>query len=318
MRLLFALIAVASIAHAADTPQEFPAKPIRIVSPFAAGGNTDTLSRYLAPKLIERLGQPVIVENRPGAGGMTGNNYVAKSPPDGYTLLFMSGAYTAHSATVKNLPYDPLRDFEGVSMVITYPFVVIVKAESPLRTIADLIGTAKKNPGKLNYGSVGVGSVFHLAAELFNVMAGTDLTHVPYKGGAEPLTELIGGRLDVIFNTLTGSIPHIKSGRVRALAVGSLERSAQLPDVPTVAQTLPGYEVTSFAGVVAPRGTPRPVIDRLNRELRVVLDLPDIRRQFTDLGGDVKASTPEAMMQHVTDEIAKWKRVVEARKIEIQ
>jgi len=318
MRLLYALFAVASIAHAADTSQEFPSKPIRIVSPFAAGGNTDTLSRYLAPKLIERLGQPVIVENRPGAGGMTGNNYVAKSPPDGYTLLFMSGAYTAHSATVKNLPYDPLRDFEGVSMVITYPFVVIVKAESPMRTIADLIATAKKNPGKLNYGSVGVGSVFHLAAELFNVMAGTDLTHVPYKGGAEPLTELIGGRLDVIFNTLTGSIPHIKSGRVRALAVASLERSVQLPDVPTVAQTLPGYEVTSFAGVVAPRGTPRPVIDRLTRELRAVLDLPDIRRQFTDLGGDVKASTPEAMMQHVTDEIAKWKRVVDARKIEIQ
>jgi len=318
MRLLYALFAVASIAHAADTSQEFPSKPIRIVSPFAAGGNTDTLSRYLAPKLIERLGQPVIVENRPGAGGMTGNNYVAKSPPDGYTLLFMSGAYTAHSATVKNLPYDPLRDFEGVSMVITYPFVVIVKAESPMRTISDLIATAKKNPGKLNYGSVGVGSVFHLAAELFNVMAGTDLTHVPYKGGAEPLTELIGGRLDVIFNTLTGSIPHIKSGRVRALAVASLERSAQLPDVPTVAQTLPGYEVTSFAGVVAPRGTPRAVIERLNGELRAVLDLPDIRRQFTDLGGDVKASTPEAMMQHVTDEIAKWKRVVDARKIEIQ
>jgi tripartite-type tricarboxylate transporter receptor subunit TctC len=318
MRLLCALFAVASIAHAADTPQEFPSKPIRIVSPFAAGGNTDTLSRYLAPKLIERLGQPVIVDNRPGAGGMTGNNYVAKSPSDGYTLLFMSGAYTAHSATVKNLPYDPLRDFEGVSMVITYPFVVIVKAESPMRTISDLIATAKKNPGKLNYGSVGVGSVFHLAAELFNVMAGTDLTHVPYKGGAEPLTELIGGRLDVIFNTLTGSIPHIKSGRVRALAVASLERSAQLPDVPTVAQTLPGYEVTSFAGVVAPRGTPRAVIERLNRELRAVLDLPDIRRQFTDLGGDVKASTPEAMMQHVTDEIAKWKRVVDARKIEIQ
>jgi tripartite-type tricarboxylate transporter receptor subunit TctC len=318
MRLLVALVFVASMAHAADPAQDFPSKPIRIVSPFAAGGNTDTLSRYLAPKLLERLGQPVIVENRPGAGGMTGNNYVAKSAPDGYTLLFMSGAFTAHSASVKNLPYDPLRDFEGVSMVITYPFVVIVKAESPVRTVADLISAAKNNPGKLNYGSVGVGSVFHLAAELFNVMAGTDLTHVPYKGGAEPLTELIGGRLDVIFNTLTGSIPHIKSGRVRALAVASLERSAQLPDVPTVAQTLPGYEVTSFAGVVAPRGTPRPVIERLNRELRAVLDLPDIRKQFTDLGGDVKASTPEAMMRHVTDEIAKWKRVVEARRIEIQ
>jgi tripartite-type tricarboxylate transporter receptor subunit TctC len=249
---------------------------------------------------------------------MTGTNFVAKSAPDGHTLLFMSGAFTAQAAAVKNIPYDPLRDFDGVAMVVTYPFVVIVKAESAMRSVADLIGAAKRNPGKLNYGSVGVGSVFHLAAELFNVMAGTDLTHVPYKGGAEPMTELIGGRLDVIFNTLTGSIPHIKSGRVRALAVASLERSAQLPDVPTVAQTLAGYDVTSFAGIVAPHGTPRPVIARLNREVRAVLDLPEIRRQLTDLGGEVKAGTPEAMMRHVEDEIAKWKLVVEARKIEIQ
>jgi tripartite-type tricarboxylate transporter receptor subunit TctC len=312
------MLLVASAAHAADPVQDFPLKPVRIVSPFAAGGNTDTLARYLAPKLFERLGQPVIIENRPGAGGMTGTNYVAKSVADGHTLLFMSGAYTAHAASVKNIPYDPIRDFDGVSMVVTYPFVVIVKAESAMQSVADLVSVAKKNPGKLNYGSVGVGSVFHLAAELFNVMAGTDLTHVPYKGGAEPMTELIGGRLDVIFNTLTGSIPHIKSGRVRALAVASLERSVQLPDVPTVAQTLPGYDVTSFAGIVAPHGTPWPVIARLNREVRAVLELPEIRRQLTDLGGDVKAGTPEAMMRHVADEIAKWKRVVEARKIEIQ
>ena len=308
----------AFVAFAADPVKDFPLKPVRIVSPFAAGGTTDTLSRSLAPKLFERLGQPVIVENRPGAGGMTGTNYVAKSAADGYTLLFMSGAYTAHSATVNKLPYDPIRDFEGVSMVTTYPFAVVTKNDAPVRSIADLISTAKSNPGKLNYGSVGVGSVFHLAAELFNVMAGTDLTHVPYKGGAEPLTELIGGRIDVIFNTLPGIVPHVRSGRVRALAVASLERSPQLPDVPTVAQTLPGYEVTSFAGVVAPRGTPRPVIDRLNRELRAVLDLPEIRKQFTELGGDLKGGTPEAMVQHYTDEIAKWKRVVEARKIEIQ
>jgi tripartite-type tricarboxylate transporter receptor subunit TctC len=312
------LLCAASAAFAADPVKDFPLKPVRIVSPFAAGGTTDTLSRALAPKLFERLGQPVIVENRPGAGGMTGTNYVAKSAPDGYTLLFMSGAYTAHSAVVKNLPYDPIRDFDGVSMVTTYPFAVVTKNDSPVRSIADLISSAKSNPGKLNYGSVGVGSVFHLAAELFNVMAGTDLTHVPYKGGAEPLTELIGGRIDVIFNTLPGIVPHVKSGRVRALAVASLTRSPQLPDVPTVAQTLPGYEVTSFAGVVAPHGTPRPVIDRLNRELRAVLDLPEIKKQFTELGGDLKGGTPEAMVQHYTDEIAKWKRVVEARKIEIQ
>ena len=312
------LMFVAFAALAADPVTDFPLKPIRLVSPFSAGGSTDTLSRYIAPKLSERLGQAVISDNRPGAGGMTGTNYVAKSAPDGHTLLFMSGAFTAQASVMKALPYDPLRDFDGVSMVATYPFVLVAKADSPMQSVADLINVAKKNPGKLNYGSVGVGSVFHLAAELFNAMAGTDLTHVPFKGGAEPLTELVGGRLDVIFNTLTGIYPHIKSGRVRALGIAALERSPQLPDVPTIAQTLPGYEVTSFAGVVVPHGTPRPVIARLNRELRAVLDLPELRKQLTELGGDVKASTPEAMMRHVEDEIAKWKHVVEARKIEIQ
>ena len=313
-----ALLFAATTALAADPVKDFPLKPIRMVSPFSAGGNTDILSRYLAPKLFERLGQPVITENRPGAGGMTGANFVAKSAPDGHTLLFMSGAFTAQASVMKTLPYEPTGDFDGVSMVVTYPFVLIAKADSPMQSVNDLIMTAKKNPGKLNYGSVGVGSVFHLAAELFNVMAGTDLMHVPFKGGAEPMTELIGGRLDVIFNTLTGSIPHIKTGRVRAIAVASLERSPHLPDVPPIAQTLPGYEVTSFAGIVAPHGTPRPVIERLNREVRAVLDLPDLRKQLTDLGGDVKPDTPEAMMQHVAGEITKWKRVVEARKIEIQ
>ena len=309
---------VAPTTGAADPVKDFPVKPVRIVSPFSAGGNTDTLARYLAPKLFERFGQPVIVENRPGAGGMTGTNYVAKATPDGYTLLFISGAYTAQASVMAKLPYDPLRDFSGVSMVVTYPFVLVARADSPVQSVADLIAAAKRNPGRMNYGSVGIGSVFHLAAELFNVMAGTDLTHVPYKGGAEPMIELIGGRLDVIFNTLTGSVPHIRAGRVRALAIASLERAPQLPEVPTVAQTLPGYEVTSFAGIIAPRGTPRAVIARLNREVHAILDLPDLRRQLTDLGGDVRPGTPEAMMQHVADEIAKWKRVVTARKIEIE
>ena len=313
-----ALTSPFGIALGADAVKEFPLKPVRMVSPFSAGGTTDTLSRFLAPKLAERLGQPVITENRPGAGGMTGTNFVAKSPADGYVLLFMSGAYTAQASVMKTLPYDPLRDLEGVSMVVTYPFVLVAKGDSPLNTVPELISAAKKNPARMNYGSVGVGSVFHLAGELFNVMAGTDLTHVPYKGGAEPVTELMGGRIDVIFTTLPGVFPQIKSGRLRALAIASLERSSQLPDTPTIAQTLPGYDVTSFAGVAAPRGTPPAIIARLNREIRTVMDLPDIRREFTERGGDVHPSTPEEMTQHFVDEIAKWKRVVEARKIEIQ
>jgi tripartite-type tricarboxylate transporter receptor subunit TctC len=289
-----------------------------MVSPFSAGGNSDIVGRLLAPKLSERLGQNVIVENRPGAGGMIGTSYVARSTPDGHTVLVMTGAFTAVAATVSNLPYDPVRDFGWISMVVTYPFVVVVKSDSPVRTVGDFIAAAKRSPGKLVYGSVGNGSVFHLAAELFNTMAGTETTHVPYKGGGEPVTELMGGRIDVIFTTLTGVYPHIEGKRVRAIAVASKERSPQLPDVPTVAQTLPGYEVTSFAAVAGPRAMPRPVVARLNRELRAVLGSPDITKRLVDTGGEVRPSSPEELGQHVENEIDKWKRVVAEKKIEIQ
>ena len=317
-RLLWALaVIVASPVLAADAQREFSQRPVRLVSPFAAGGNTDLIGRLIAPKLAERLGQNVIVENRPGAGGMVGAAQVSKGTPDGHTLLFISGAFPAHSAVTRNLPYDPIRDFAWITTVVTYPFVVVVKADSPVRTVSDLVNVAKKNPGKLNYGSVGTGSVFHLAAELFNSMAGTEMTHVPYKGSAEPTTELIAGRLDTIFTTLTGAFPHIQANRVRALAVTSLEPSPHLPSLPTVAQTLPGYEVLSFAGIGAPRGTPRAIVAHLNRELRAVLEQADIRKRLTELGGDVEPSSPEEMTRKVEADIAKWKRIVETRKIVI-
>ena len=312
------LLITACAAHAAATEPAFPTRPVRFVSPFAAGGNTDMVGRAIAPRLAERLGQNVIVENRPGAGGIIGTASVAKATPDGHSLLFASGAFTSVGATAKNLPYDPLRDFAWVSIVITYPFAVVVKNESPVRSIPDLIDLAKRNPGKLNYASVGVGSVFHLATELFGAMTGTEMTHVPYKGSAEPLNELIGGRIDVIFTTLTGVYAQVKGGRVRAIAVASLERSPQLPDVPAVAETLPGYEVTSFAGIAAPRATPPAIVARLNREVHAVLRQPDIGRRFADLGGTVKFTTPDEANRHVASEIAKWKRIVAARKIEIQ
>jgi tripartite-type tricarboxylate transporter receptor subunit TctC len=308
----------ASHGHAADPVKDYPLRPIRLVSPFAAGGNTDIIGRLLAPKLYERLGQIVIVENRPGAGSLIGTNHVAKATPDGHTLLVASGAFTSVAATVKTLPYDAVKDFAWISLIVTYPFVVVVKIDSGINSMGDLIAAARRNPGKMNYGSVGTGSVFHLAGELFNTMAGTDLTHVPYKGGSEPVTELIGGRIEVIFTTLTGVFPHIQANRVRAIAVASVKRSPQLPNVPTVAQTLPGYEVTSFAGVAAPRGTPKAVIARLNRELHAVLALPDINKRLVETGGIVQPTTPEEMGRHVEGEIAKWKRVVAEKKIEIQ
>jgi tripartite-type tricarboxylate transporter receptor subunit TctC len=298
--------------------QQFPSRPVRLISPFSAGGNSDIVGRLLAPRLSERLGQNVIVENRPGAGGTIGTAYVARATPDGHTMLVLTGAFTAVAATVPKLPYDAIRDFGWISTLITYPFVLVVRNEAPVKSVGDLVAQAKRSPGKLVYGSVGTGSVFHLAAELFNVMAGTETTHVPYKGGGEPITELMGGRLDMIFTTLTGAYGHIEAKRVRALAIASKERSPRLPGVPAVAETLPGYEVTSFAAVAGPRGMPREVVARLNREYRAVLEIPEIRKRLGDTGGDVRASSPEELARHVEDEIAKWKRVVADKKIEVQ
>lgn len=314
--LISLLVFCAGAAQAAEPA--YPVRPLRIVTGFPAGGNTDIIARAMAQKLTERLGQQVIVENRPGAGSMIGTDYVAKATPDGYTLLLVSGAVTTQAATIKKLPFDPLRDFAFITNAVTYPFVVIVKPDAAMQSVNDLIAAAKKAPGKLNYASVGIGSVFHLGTELFNSMANVEMTHVPYKGGSEPMLELMSGRIDVVFDTLTGAYPFIQSGKVRAVAVTSLERSPQLPNVPTVAQSLPGYEVTSFSGFAAPRGTPPAIILRLNREMRAALDLPDIRKRFTDLGGGIAPGTPEEFARHVASEIAKWKKIATAKKIEIQ
>ena len=308
---------LAGPAHAAEATYPAP-RPIRLVSPFAAGGSTDIIGRLIAPKLSERLGQNVIIENRPGAGGLIGTSHVAKATPDGHTLIFVSGAFAGHSAVTKNLPYDPVRDFAWISTVLTYPFVVIVKSDSPMTTVSDLIAAAKKNPRKLNYGSVGTGSVFHLAAELFGVMTGTEMTHIPFKGGAEPTNELVAGRLDVIFTTLTGAYGHIEAKRVRPIAVTALQPAPQLPGVPTLAETVPGYEVLSFNGIGAPRATPRAVVMRLNREIRNVVEEPDMRRRLVDQGGTVQPGSPEDMTRKVTEEIAKWRRIVAERKIDVQ
>ena len=307
----------ASAIHAADPAANYPQRPVRMISPFSAGGNSDIVGRLIAPKLSERLGQNVIVENRSGAGGAIGTNYVAKATPDGYTMLIPTGAFTAVAATVPKLPYDSVRDFTWVSMVVTYPFVMVVRNDSPIRSVGDYIAAAKKSPGKLTYGSVGTGSVFHLAAELVNSMAKTETTHVPYKGGGDSMTDVMGGRIDAVFTTMTGAWPQIEAKRVRAVAVASRERLPQMPGVPTIAETLPGYEVISFAGLGVPRGTPPAVVARLNKEVRAVLADPDIQKRLTDMGGQVTPTSPEEMRRHVEGEIAKWKRIVAERKIEV-
>jgi tripartite-type tricarboxylate transporter receptor subunit TctC len=316
--LLAAALLTSAAAHAAETAKDFPYRPLRLVSPFAAGGSTDTVGRLLAPRLSERLGQNVVIDNRPGAGGMIGTASVAKATPDGHTLIFVSGAFTAHSAVTKNLPYDPVKDFAWISMVLEYPFIVVVRADSQMQNVSDLIALAKKHPRKLNYGSVGTGSVFHLAPEFFGALTGTEMTHIPFKGGAFPNTELLAGRLDVIFTTTTSGMPHVEAKRMRALAVTSLAPWPQLPQLPTVSQTVPGYEVMSFNGIGAPRATPSPIVMRINRELRTVLEEPDIRKRLVEQGNEIRPTTPEEFTKKVASDISKWKKIVAERKIEVE
>ncbi len=306
----------AGAAQAADPAVDYPRRPVRIVSGFAPGGSTDFLMRVLAPKLNERFGQPFIIEHRPGAGGVIGANLVAKATPDGYTLLSISGAFTAHAASVQT-PYDALKDFSWITTIVTYPFVLTARNDTPARSAGELVALMKKYPRKLNYGSVGVGSVFHLAAELFNSMAGTDSVHVPYKGGNDALTDMIGGRIDYMFMTLTGASSHIRANRIRGIAICSKERSPQMPDLPPVSQVLPGFDVTSFAGIGTTAGAPKPVVEKLNRELRAIMGTAEVIKLFTEAGGDMYPNSPEATTRHIAEEIAKWRRVVKERKIEV-
>ena len=315
MRLfLLALALYAGIASA----QGYPNKPLKLVTPFPPGGSADVIARLAADRLSEGLGQPVIVDNRPGAGGLVGNEFAARQPPDGYTLLLITGAYPVQGAMLKSLPFDPLRDIAMVSMLTSYPFVISVRPDSPYKSLGDIIAAAKANPGKLNYPSSGIGTVHHLSGELLCAMAGIDMTHVPFRGGASPLTELLGGRVDLLLEAMTLSIGQIRSGKLRPLAVTSLERWKALPEVPAVNETLPGYEVISFIGLGATGGTPAPIIERVNAEVRKFLARPETAQRFIDLGGEPRATSPEEMRSFIERDITRWKGVIQARHIQQQ
>jgi tripartite-type tricarboxylate transporter receptor subunit TctC len=298
--------------------QTYPSKALKLVTPFPPGGSADVIARVAAERLGDGLGQPVIVDNRPGVGGMVGNEYAAKQPADGYTLLLITGAYPVQAAMLKSLPFDPLRDIAMVSMLTSYPFVISVLPDSRFKSLGELIAAAKASPGKLNYPSSGIGTVHHLSGELLCAMAGIDMQHVPFRGGASPLTELLGGRVDLLLEAMTLSIGQIHAGKLRPLAVTSRERWKALPDVPTVHDSLPGYEVISFIGIGATGGTPAPIIQRLNDEVRKVLAQPATSKRFTELGGEPRATSPEEMKSFIERDIARWKGVIEARKIERQ
>jgi tripartite-type tricarboxylate transporter receptor subunit TctC len=311
------VLAVALLAPAAQA-QDYPTRPVQLIVPFAPGAGSDTVARLVAQKMAEGLGQPVVVENKSGAGGLLANRYVATSAPDGYTMLLVTGAYPAQAAMLKELPFDPVKDIGMVSSLITYPFVLIVKPDAPFRTVGDLVTHAKSNPKKLNYATTGPGSVHHLASELFNMMAKVETVSIPYRGGATQVLELIAGRVDFVFETLPSAAAAIADGRVRALAVTTKQRWGALPDVPAIADTLPGYEVVSFLGLAVPGGTPTPVISKLNTEIRRVLDLADIRERFKALGGEQRPASAADTQSFVAGEIRKWKDVVSERGIERQ
>ena len=298
--------------------QTYPTRPIKLVNGFAAGGSSDIVARLIAQKLSAALSQEVIVETRTGAGGVPANDFVSKAPADGYTLILITGGYPVQAGMLKSLPYDPMTGFSFISTLTFYPFVFVTSPTAPQQSAEVFIKAARANPGKLSFASAGIGTLHHLSAELFNTLANTDALHVPYRGGTGPITEIMAGRIDAMFETMTVTLPQVRSGKLKALAVTSKERSSFLPDVPALATYLPGFDVTSFLGLAAPPGTPRPIIDRINAEVRRALADPDMKKRFADLGGEARGGTPEEMRAYVEGEINKWKRLIEARKIEKQ
>jgi tripartite-type tricarboxylate transporter receptor subunit TctC len=260
----------------------------------------------------------VIVEQKVGGTGLIANDAVAKAPPDGYTMVLLTGGHPGTAAVMKKLPYDPVRDFAMVSTVIEYPMVISVAPESPIKSFGELVARAKAEPGHISFSSAGPGSLHHLLGEWMSIEAGTTMLHVPFKGAAPAYTELLGGRIDILIETATFSFPQIRGGRLRPLAVSSAGRYALMPEVQTVAEVLPGVEFSSWLGVAVAPGTPRPVIELLNRELGAILAEDDVKQRFAGFGGVAAPSTPEAMRSRVEREIARWNRVVESRKIERQ
>ncbi len=296
---LATLCAFAITAPLATAQGTYPVKPIKYIAPFPSGGTSDVLSRLLAAKMTEGLGQTVVVENRPGASGNIGHEIAAKSPADGYTIIMSNnGIYAINPYLFKKLPYDPERDFQPVSLVATATQVLVAHPSVPVHSVQDLVALAKSKPGQINYGSGGRGIISHISAEMFKTVTGTDLTHVPYKGTGQAIADLVAGQLHVIFSDMVPAMPHIKSGRLRALAVTSATRSSVLPDIPTMAEAgAGGFTADTWWAVIVPRGTPPEVITRLNAELGRVVKLPEVQERYASLGVSTAHSAPERVLE---------------------
>ena len=314
MKTLVAVLCALFVLPAAA--QSYPSKPLKIFNPYSAGGPAEGLARVIANKISPSLGQPIVIESRGGAGGAIATSTVAKSPNDGYTLLLAHmGPMAIVPAVQKDINYE-LKDFEPITQLVSGPTLLVVRNDLPIHSVAEFIAYAKANPGKLTYGSIGVGSSTHLAGEMMAMMAGIDMVHVPFKGSTQTLIEMMGGRISASFIGLSGVIEQVKAGQVRPLAVSTLRRSPSYPEFPAVSETLPGYEVNSWYGMMAPAGTPRPIIERLNREIVGALKSPEIAAWTKVNGFDAFGTTPEQFAAFVRAEQEKWARIVKAAKVQ--
>jgi tripartite-type tricarboxylate transporter receptor subunit TctC len=306
-------LTMAADAHA---QQNYPTKPIRLIVPFPAGGQTDVVARTISQKLSDTFGQTVVVDNRPGAAGSIGVELALKAAADGYTVVQVSTSYAANVALYK-LAYDPIQDVMPVIMIGEIANMVTVNPSGQFRSIKELIAYAKANPGRINFGSGGTGSGNHLATEEFAQMAGIRMTHVPYKGSTAGITDLISGQIQLIFSGITGMIPHHKAKRVLGIAVTSAKRNRAVPDLPTVGESVSGYESVSWSAILAPKGTPRDVVARWNSELNRILQLPDVKARMDSIGLDIVGGTPEHLRKVLAGDIAKWQKVVKGANIKL-
>jgi tripartite-type tricarboxylate transporter receptor subunit TctC len=308
-----AMALLSSWAHA----QTYPVKSIRLIAPFSPGASTDVVGRLLAAKLTESWGQTVIVENRPGAGGIVGAAYVAKAPPDGYTLLMGSVGSLGTIGLRKNPPYDPVKDFAPITLGVRAASALVVHPSLPVTSVKQLIAFARAHPGELNYASSGVGSPSHLAMEFFNTLAGVQTVHIPFKGPAEATTELLTGRSHIIIQSAVSTLAHLQSGRLRVLATTGSKRMTELPAVPTMIEAgLPGYEVYVWYGVLAPAGTSPEIVMRLNHELVRIFNLPDVKAKLLAQGGELATGSPAEFTEFIRNDVAKWNKVIRAAKME--
>jgi tripartite-type tricarboxylate transporter receptor subunit TctC len=317
-RLLSAVFGLWLLASGA-TAQTWPTRPVKIIVPFAAGGPADNYARFLATRLNEALGQPFVVEDKPGAGSLIGTDLVAKAPPDGYTLLLMSNTHTVNETLVPSKPFVLTRDFTPVAPINYSDLVLVAHPSLPASNIKDLLKQAKERPGKLNYASSGLGTPYHMAGELFKSMSGVYLVHIPYRGSSGARTDVIGGQVDLMFDAVTTMAEQVKSGKVKALATTGNQRSSVLPDVPTVHEAgVPNYEATIWLGLLAPKGTPQAIVDRLNEAVSKITSQAAVRQEWGRQGATPMVMTPAAFEKYIQDDIAKWARVIKSANIKAE